>query len=425
MASISTDNAGNRRLFFTGRNRKRKILYLGGVPMKTARTIKSHVEELVAAMLAGHSPARETAEWVGRLDDVFYGKLAEKGLVPKRESKPDEPNGIALAAFIDQYIMARKIQKPNTLKNYNATKRALIEFFGQERMLADITPGDCDDWRSHLVGLGLALATIGRTVKRARQFFRAAVRKKIILENPMQDVKAAPQDNKSRGYSVSVEETERIIAACPDAEWRLIVALARYGGLRTPSETFALTWDCVDWTPGRERVRIPSPKTECHAGRETRMMPLFPELRPYLDEVFFSPQADATHVIARHRLGSANLRTPTPADYGPGRGEAVAPAVPEHAGNQGDGTGSTIRVARGDRLDWQFGAHCSQALSPSDGRRFSGGPAARRERRRTRDAESDAATNGRFWQMQARNDASPWNPRACARIFYVVQHPAG
>jgi integrase len=124
-----------------------------------------------------------------------------------------------------------------------------------------------------------APATIGRNVKRARQYFRA-VRKRLLAENPMQDVKAPAQVNTARAFYVSREATEKIIAACPDAEWRLIVALARYGGLRTPSETFALTWADVDWE--RNRIRVPSPKTACHAGRESRMLPLFPELRPHL-----------------------------------------------------------------------------------------------------------------------------------------------
>ena len=308
MASISTDRNGNRRIFFSGPNRKRKIIYLGGVPMKTARTVKGHVENLAAALLGRHAPDPETSAWVGNLDDVMHGKLAAVGLVLAREPKPDEqPEGITLAAFIDQYVTARMIQKPNTLKNYNATKRALLDFFGAERQLATINAGDCDDWRANLVGLGLAAATIGRTVKRAKQFFRAAVRKKIIPENPMQDVKAAPQDNKSREYFVTVEETEKIIGACPDAEWRLIVALARYGGLRTPSETFALTWGCVDWE--RSRVRIISPKTECHAGRDARWIPLFPELRPYLEAVYDAAPPGTIHVISGHRLASANLRT--------------------------------------------------------------------------------------------------------------------
>lgn len=214
--------------------------------------------------------------------------------------------GITLAAFIDQYITARMITKPNTLRNYHGTRRLLLEFFGAGRLLTDITPGDCDDWRAHQVGQGRAAATIGREVKRAKQFFRAAVRKKLIAENPMQDVKAGPQDNKSREYFVTIEETEKIIAACPDAEWRLIVALARYGRLRTPSETFALTWHCVDWDRGK--IRVLSPKTECHPGRESRMVPLFLELRPYLEAVFDQAEPGATHVISRHRLGSANLR---------------------------------------------------------------------------------------------------------------------
>ena len=45
MASISSDRNGNRRIFFSRPNRKRKIIYLGEVPMKTVRTYKVHVEE--------------------------------------------------------------------------------------------------------------------------------------------------------------------------------------------------------------------------------------------------------------------------------------------------------------------------------------------------------------------------------------------
>ncbi len=123
----------------------------------------------------------------------------------------------------------------------------------------------------------------------------------------MQDVKAPAQVNTARAFYVSREATEKIIAACPDAEWRLIVALARYGGVRTPSETFALTWADVDWE--HDRIRVRSPKTECHAGRESRTVPLFPELRPYLEAVFDEAEPGTTDVIAKHRIASANLRT--------------------------------------------------------------------------------------------------------------------
>jgi integrase len=147
----------------------------------------------------------------------------------------------------------------------------------------------------------------------------------------------------------SQEATEKIIAACADAEWRLIVALARYGGLRTPSETFALTCGVVDWE--RERIRVPSPKTACHAGRESRMLPLFPELRPHLEAIFDEAKPGTIHVIAEHRAGG---------------GQVVGASSPEHEGKSGDGIDPGASPPCRCGMAGQFGAHRGPALSPSD-----------------------------------------------------------
>jgi hypothetical protein len=93
----------------------------------------------------------------------------------------------------------------------------------------------------------------------------------------------------------------------PDAEWRLIVALARYGGLRTPSETLALEWLHVDWEQGR--VTIHAPKQEHLANGGVRQIPLFPELRPYLEEAFELAAEGSRFVITRYGDGDTNLRT--------------------------------------------------------------------------------------------------------------------
>src|SRR5262249_16144073 len=94
--------------------------------------------------------------------------------------------------------------------------------------------------------------------------------------------------------------------ACPDAEWRLIVALARYGGIRVPSELLPLTWADVLWDQGKFRVR--SPKTEHHEGKEERWVPIFPELRPYLQAAFDPPPEGAVHLVSQRGDG-VNLRT--------------------------------------------------------------------------------------------------------------------
>ena len=40
--------------------------------------------------------------------------------------------------------------------------------------------------------------------------------------------------NKGRQRFISREDAQKVLDACPDAEWRLIFSLCRYGGLRCP-----------------------------------------------------------------------------------------------------------------------------------------------------------------------------------------------
>ncbi len=432
MASISTDSGGKRRILFVDATGARRQIRLGHVPMKTATTIKARVENLLAATLAGHAIDGDTAGWLGDLESKLYDKLAAVGLVPRREPGPDEarPEGATLAGFIKQYIAARPGMKPNTLKNYRQTERSLVDYFGAGRLLPEITAGDCDDWKAHQEAKGHAPATIGRNVKRARQFFRAAVRKRILADNPMQDVKAPAQVNTARAFYVTREATERIIAACPDAEWRLIVALARYGGLRTPSETFALTWADVDWE--RNRVRVPSPKTACHAGRESRMIPLFPELLPHLEAVFNEAEPGTIHVIAEHRFASANLRT-------------TLHRICKRAGVEVWERGfQNMRASRETELTQDHPLHVVTSwignsapiaarhyLTVTDGdfdraiapRLAQGGMQGQESGAKAAhlSAKSGAARGGRFWQTLARNDTSPRKSRACARICRRLQ----
>lgn len=106
---------------------------------------------------------------------------------------------------------------------------------------------------------------------------------------------------------VTREESDRIVENCPDAEWRLIFALTRFGGLRCPSELLALTWEDVDWS--NKRLHVDSPKTEHHDGKASRVIPLFPEVETALQGVFDVADPGTVHVINRYRNSAQNLRT--------------------------------------------------------------------------------------------------------------------
>lgn len=52
-----------------------------------------------------------------------------------------------------------------------------------------------------------------------------------------------------------------------------------------------------------------SPKTAHHPGGESRVIPLFPELRPHLEAVFDQAEPGTEYVITRYRAANSNLRT--------------------------------------------------------------------------------------------------------------------
>lgn len=134
--------------------------------------------------------------------------------------------------------------------------------------------------------------------------------------NPFEELKGAVQGNREKFRFVTLAETEQILAACPDHDWRLLIALSRFGGVRTPSESLSLKWQDIDWEKGR--VLITSPKTEHHEGKGERWIPLFPELRPDLQECWDRAPEGAVAVIQRYQVDvqktstgwkNCNLRT--------------------------------------------------------------------------------------------------------------------
>ena len=299
MASIIRTN-GRRIIQFVGSDRKRKTIRLGRMPQRAAEAVKVRVENLVDASITGHVPDSDTARWVANLDDELTRKLANVGLIPKRQVS-------TLRTFIDAYIAARCDTKASTRLVYGHTRRNLLEYFGEDKPLRDVTPGDADEWRLHLVRQKLADNTVRRRSGIAKQFFTAAVRKGLIERNPFADLKAAVQANVSRMYFITRQEAQDVLNACPNAEWRLLFAMSRFGGLRCPSEHLSLRWQDVNWQ--RNRITIRSPKTEHHPGGESRQIPLFPELLPYLRDVFEQAEPGTEYVITRYRDTSANLRT--------------------------------------------------------------------------------------------------------------------
>jgi integrase len=299
MAALCSDS-GKRgtsyRVLVRRPNGERPTVRLGYVSKKIAENARRMIEAIESANAAGHSFDRETAEWIGRVSDTIHGRLVKAGLVPPRAAT--EKVVTTLGQHLDHLFGNLGKQKPTTARNYARARRLLEEFFTRERTLDSITEADADDYKSWLLER-YAVASASVDLRRARQFLKVAVRRRLIPANPFAEVTCGSQVNDARIAYVPAEVVERVIAACPDNDWRLTFALPRYAGLRFPSEVVDLKWSDIDWENSRFTVR--QKKLEHHPGRATRTVPIFAELRPHLEKAFRERAADAVYVLPRAR----------------------------------------------------------------------------------------------------------------------------
>ncbi|MBM3956262.1 MAG: hypothetical protein FJ309_16950, partial [Planctomycetes bacterium] len=283
MASLSWDrgDSGKRRARIIFRiDNERKSIRLGPVPVRVAEEWRGRIEELVAVRLTGVSPPVDLASWVGRLPDEAHVKLVRAGLTAERSTVEVVTLGTLLADYT-----GRGDVKPSTRAAYRQTADSLRAFFGADRELSTINASDADRWRSWIATSTasttrkrgttdnrLSPATVAKRVFVARAVFGRAVRWGWLEKSPFDHLKGGSQANPGRSVYVPRDVVADVIEACPSIEWRVVVALARYGGLRCPSEVGAVTWADVDVKAGRLTVR--SCKTEAHEGHAVRFVPI-------------------------------------------------------------------------------------------------------------------------------------------------------
>lgn len=302
MATIGNDSNGRKRILFVASDGTRKTIRLGKMDRKNAERFCERVEKIIGANIIGGTLDDETSRWLAERDDVLYARLAAVGLVKSRTG-----GRAMLGAFIDEYLAGHPGLKPATVIGLKQVRRYLVNHFGENRDMRTVTADDAENFRAVLVKAGLAENTIRRTIGRSRQYFKAAIRRGLVRGvNPFEGMVASTRANKARQAFITKDAIEKVLAACPDAQWRLLVVLARYGGVRMPSEALSLRWADVLWD--QNRLRVPQPKLE-HIGKGERIIPMFSELRRALLEVFEEAEPGTEYVITRYRDRACNLRT--------------------------------------------------------------------------------------------------------------------
>ena len=186
MASISNDPGGRRRILFVDPIGERKAIRLGKVSQRSAESFKGRVEQLLESLILKRPMDSDLAEWVTELHPRLAKKFAKVGLIAKPEAKA----AATLGPFLSDFTARRIDVKPATKEVWSQVVRNLLDHFGADRNMTDVTEADAEDFKMYLIGEKLAPTTIHKRLQFARMFFRAAKKRKLVKDNPFAEVTA-------------------------------------------------------------------------------------------------------------------------------------------------------------------------------------------------------------------------------------------
>lgn len=255
---------------------KRHTIRLGKVSRAVAESVKVNVESLAYAVEVGVEPDTRTLAWLDKIGPKLRARMAKAGLCESNPRNADVTLGAFVAAFLTDYTAGNK----GTKKTIQVAANRLIRHFGADTLMRSISASKARECieslntRRTIKARKLSDASASTTVKKARQLWKEALKRGFVAENVWLSVPMGSQENEERGVYVPRGDIAKVIEQCPNAEWRLIVALSRFAGLRCPSEHLRLKVADIDWRRDRFRVR--------GKGGKNRWVPIFPELRPYL-----------------------------------------------------------------------------------------------------------------------------------------------
>lgn len=308
MANYTSLPDGRKVLQFVDPLIKRKVrtIHLGKISKKQADSFQDRLESLITSKRTGRAVDTSVAEWLNNLDERIATKLVTWNLIKPRSNVVSP----TVTDFVAGYIAGREDVKPQTTVNHRQAERFLTEFL-QERhradlLLSEFTEHNAEQFRAWLTGKGCSENYSRTHCKNVKMFFRAAVRDRKIEGNPFDGMSTRSLSLPDKLRFVQADDVRQIMEVVPDMEWRVLLTMARWGGLRIPSEIHEFKWDHIHWAANR--ITIMQPKLQRYQGKDRRIIPLFPEILPILLEASEMAGEGAVYVLPRLRLVT-NLRT--------------------------------------------------------------------------------------------------------------------
>jgi integrase len=244
------------------------------------------------------------AEAVAEIErETFTGLSARKHLAKLLSlATGEELKSYTLETWTAEWLRrkARDSSKA-TMARYKGHLDAFLDWLGDERRkkpLESVTPQHVREWRESLQDAGRAGKTVLSYVKDLGAVYRAAIREGLVSFNPCStaigDVETSDSIDRK---PFSGQEVATLLKAAPTEEWRGLILVAAFTGLRL-GDAARLSWASVDLQA--KRITLVPSKTK-KKKREVRI-PIQSDLLTFFESVTVkddSPDAPVFPALAK------------------------------------------------------------------------------------------------------------------------------
>ena len=232
------------------------------------------IQAIVTTQRLGLELSSEQLTFLSKLPDKSYNKLATYGVVCERIAIRSK-GSFSLGNVRKEFQAGRDV-KESTQDNENRAFDLLEAYLKVDKDVRNITLLDAErfsKWlpKQRLIGTGKLLAsTVSGHLRKINGLFNYMVKAKLIVENPFDDINTPMNRDKSKDYYVTIHEADDYIESVDHPQWKAIIAIARYCGVRGPSDLLYMQRKHVDFD--KQQVTFPSVKNG------NRVCPLFPQV---------------------------------------------------------------------------------------------------------------------------------------------------
>jgi integrase len=191
---------------------------------------------------------------------VTNKKLAEKLLASRTAQVFEERWSLPrsksphLGNWVEEFL--KSVSHDKTRSRYQSSVNNLLNYFGKNIRLSDITPESLFRFQQARLEQGVGKATINRDTATLSSCLSRAKRMRLISHNPCSDVgKLNERRDRRRARPLSYEEEDRVKEFSPPLLHMLITLLAETG-LRVKKEALPLRWADVSLDSEPACIRI-------------------------------------------------------------------------------------------------------------------------------------------------------------------------